>query len=464
MAFSEGGLKGRVKNALNFQKASWVVLFTALLLVAGLTLGLALDKSWGGSAELIGAYTLENAEEGPVLKLFADGVAEIVPSLISSYLPPKCRYRVEGGEVIFQADTAGLQPGAYGVADGQEIARFRVEEGGVLVFVGASVPLYIPEGARFKQSPGEERTAPSEDVLTKLYLGMPQGEVEAVLGRRDGEGSGLNFWLYEDLGSVYFSDGLATRFSLRDRIWDVDELVGAAVLAHNRPLLPAGEYLAESHVQLALAADEKGFTVYVVSQCQSCNLAGDYDIRVAGARNTPLSLTFTKDPAGHYQLAEYWEPEGDGKAALRARFPESTWAELDSEGYLEYLGCSCEFDTWFHFFGAAPYTAPLGIELGTVLVTNVAAHNVETAQDFDGQDYAYFLVRYFPGARIQIEEADIEKVEKIGAGWFLQYTDAAKNRAISGPEEDIEITPDLLGLYQPLTGRYAIAFKEYIYP
>lgn len=39
------------------------------------------------------------------------------------------------------------------------------------------------------------------DVLNRLYLGMPRSEVENVLGKRDGEGSGLDFWFYNDVGS-----------------------------------------------------------------------------------------------------------------------------------------------------------------------------------------------------------------------------------------------------------------------
>jgi len=41
----------------------------------------------------------------------------------------------------------------------------------------------------------------SPDTLNRLYLGMSRSEVENVLGKRDGEGSGLDFWFYNDVGS-----------------------------------------------------------------------------------------------------------------------------------------------------------------------------------------------------------------------------------------------------------------------
>lgn len=364
--------------------------------------------------------------------------------------------------MIIWARTTGPEPGTFGVVDGQEIARFAAAKGDALILVSASVPLYVPEGTRFRRSALGEKTAPAEDVLKKLYLGMPREEVEAVLGRRDGEGSGLDFWLYINLGSVYFIDGLATRFSFGDRIWDVDELTSAALLAQNSTLPGADGYLAESHVRLAITADKDSLTVYGLSLCRSYNLAGDYDIRATGEKNTPYILTFTRDSRGHYQLAQYWVPgETGNQAALRARFPESTWEELSSGGYREFLSDKCASDAWFHFYGVAPHTVPFGVEMGVVQVTNVAIDEVVTANDLSVQDYAYFLVQYFPGARVRIEEVE---TEKIGFGWVLQYDDTSKDREIRGPGADVEITPDLVGLYQPATCRYAMIFKKYVYP
>ena len=125
-----------------------------------------------------------------------------------------------------------------------------------------------------------ERTdAPGADIFDKLYLGMPRSEVKELFGEPNFMGSGMDFWGYTNIGSVYFDNipeefashyydrRIATRITIKDRIWDIDELVSVAVKQHNdgQYYAPDGVYPTESHVNIGIDVNESGFTVYVVS-------------------------------------------------------------------------------------------------------------------------------------------------------------------------------------------------------
>lgn len=49
LAFGEGGVKGRIKNVLNFKKPSWVIIFVSAALVVVLSVGFAVDRTTDGS-------------------------------------------------------------------------------------------------------------------------------------------------------------------------------------------------------------------------------------------------------------------------------------------------------------------------------------------------------------------------------------------------------------------------------
>jgi len=45
LAFSEGGLKARIKNVLNFKKTTWIIVISAVVLTTALSIGLALNRT-----------------------------------------------------------------------------------------------------------------------------------------------------------------------------------------------------------------------------------------------------------------------------------------------------------------------------------------------------------------------------------------------------------------------------------
>ncbi|HZK37493.1 MAG TPA: hypothetical protein VFC98_01255, partial [Clostridia bacterium] len=92
------------------------------------------------------------------------------------------------------------------------------------------------------------------DTLNRLYPGIPRSDVESVLGKRDSEGFGLDFWIYNDVGSIYFSgnfyegsaiynhdEAAVTQIKMKDKSWDIYDLISVAVKRHNTRDVPTEE-------------------------------------------------------------------------------------------------------------------------------------------------------------------------------------------------------------------------------
>lgn len=93
------------------------------------------------------------------------------------------------------------------------------------------------------------------DALNRLYPGIPCSEAESVLGKRDSEGFGLDFWIDNDVGSIYFSgnfyedsamynhdEAAVTQIKMKDKSWDIYDLISVAVKRHNTRDVPTEEY------------------------------------------------------------------------------------------------------------------------------------------------------------------------------------------------------------------------------
>ncbi len=70
LAFGEGGMKERIKNVLNFKKPSRVIITAAVVLVAVLSVGFAMDRTVGGrAAEITLDQVRELAKKGDALTM-----------------------------------------------------------------------------------------------------------------------------------------------------------------------------------------------------------------------------------------------------------------------------------------------------------------------------------------------------------------------------------------------------------
>jgi len=105
---------------------------------------------------------------------------------ISSYLLPDCTYAFSDGELLIYASIkVDKAEKAFGLKNGEEIARFAVVDDNTLVFQSATVPLFADKGARYVSvQPDHEKTPPK---LT-LYPGVPADPKAAKAITQDEEG------------------------------------------------------------------------------------------------------------------------------------------------------------------------------------------------------------------------------------------------------------------------------------
>lgn len=177
LAFGEGGMKARIKNVLKFKKSSRMLIMAAVAVALVFSIGLLADRTKKENTgfyppdESPRTYYLENPTERQkferlrFVRLYSDGRVEFLPALISSYTGPKCTSSITNDELLIHAVIENdSEEGAYGVKNGDVIARFRVEDEQTLVFLSADVPLFADAGARYVYKAVFETV--SDDILT----------------------------------------------------------------------------------------------------------------------------------------------------------------------------------------------------------------------------------------------------------------------------------------------------------
>ena len=62
-------------------------------------------------------------------------------------------------------------------------------------------------------------------------------------------------------------------------------------------------------------------------------------IKLDGGLISPVAITFKKDSAGNYQIAEYWTPEQGDKfiPSIRNKFPQECWNAINTGFYTKAL-------------------------------------------------------------------------------------------------------------------------------
>ena len=298
-----------------------------------------------------------------------------------------------------------------------------------------------------------------QEVLDKIYLGMTNDEVSELFGEPDYHASGLMWFGYDDVGT--FNPGINGRIdqiNIADKNWSIDELIITAVKQQSDGpyYVHDGAYPTEAHTILSLDANKDGFTVYIMSLWTTFLPDGDYNVREVGGTHSPLALTFTKNQDGDYELTEYWQPN-DGTyymPSIRSKFPEDTWDKVDTQLYIQSHNERCYDQAMYFFVGAVPHDGRYSIGTGTAVVTNYAESEVENES---------FIIKYFPGATLQIEEYDGEHTAEKPGNLLVEYADSGKNISIDrNGTAEIQITDDLIGIYDTGIGDYVMKFVKYM--
>jgi hypothetical protein len=116
---------------------------------------------WSGTFEQANtvawkSFALENttdqqrAERMTQFTLYTNGTMSFAPALISSYIPPRCTYSIEGGEMVFRAIIeTEWDMNFFGVKNGDVVARFSVEDENTLTFLSAEISLFAEPNGRY---------------------------------------------------------------------------------------------------------------------------------------------------------------------------------------------------------------------------------------------------------------------------------------------------------------------------
>lgn len=272
------------------------------------------------------------------------------------------------------------------------------------------------------------------DLLGKIYLGMTEKEVKDLFGEPDFAASGLMWFGYDNVGIFdpsFSKTGVIERISAGNKNWSVHELISSAVKSHYEENIvsPVGAYPCEWHEITSMDANKNEFTVEVTSQYELYMPDGGYDVRRVHWEYAHIKMTFAKNTYYNYVMTS-------------CNINDRVWA----------MGMApvqrCYDDAMYYFVGATRSSGRFGIGLGTVNVTDYA----ESMVTDDGE----FLIKYFPGATLQIEE-------DCTGNWILEYSDPGKNIAVGWDGTgEILITEDLIGIYNVDDGRYNMKFEKHV--
>ncbi|MDR0293000.1 MAG: M56 family metallopeptidase [Oscillospiraceae bacterium] len=521
LAFGEGGMKERVKRVLNFKRPSRIVIAAAVALAAVLSAGFAVNRIdnaaplseppgitvWSGNQNIEWAVG-KNEWNGSVFdrldnfqRLMTDKTIDALPYIknggaitiafggafpdaitVTEYIlsenggrkynVPGMSYNVRFGawNRIFsrimnrpgsftirpRANYAtGLSSNSADYMPGNTIKGYSILcawggnecEYGFVIRGDAAITMINekePPSDAAGQNPDIINASPAPFSLDKAYLGMTAAEVYALFGEPDFQASGLMWFGYDDVGVFdpgFSAAGVIERISFSGgKSWSVIDLVSAAVIQHYADDTSAGAYPAERHQIVSLDASESGFTAEGISQYELYLPDGEYDVRRVKWAYSNFNMTFAKNENYDYVLSSYSIDDGVWPMGM-APVPK------------------CYDDAMYHFVGAIPSMGRFSIGVDTIATAVVNNYALSETGDYEG-----FLIKYFPGATLQIEPFNEENAVmgyKPGS-WIIEYADSGKNITVGrNGTGEIPITDDLIGIYNAKDGKYGITFEKF---
>ncbi|MDR1558767.1 MAG: hypothetical protein LBS84_03530 [Clostridiales bacterium] len=119
----------------------------------------------------------------------------------------------------------------------------------------------------------------------------------------------------------------------------LDKAIADAIISNNKGLYGGGgDFVCEAHITLKTVQNGSNVTVYVMAHYEEFKKTGDV-ISNAGGSSMPVAITFNKDSAGNYQLAEYWIPENGNRytPSIQNKFPKDLWDKVDTQFFAKAL-------------------------------------------------------------------------------------------------------------------------------
>jgi len=119
----------------------------------------------------------------------------------------------------------------------------------------------------------------------------------------------------------------------------LDKAIADAIIANNKGLYGGGDFETQAHITLKSVTNGNNITVYAMALYEEFNKTGDKIDITGGSSCMPVAITFKKDSAGNYQVAEYWVPDVGNRftPSIQNKFPKDIWDKVDTQFYAKAL-------------------------------------------------------------------------------------------------------------------------------
>ncbi len=396
LAFGEGGVKGRIKNVLNFKKPSRVIIVAAVALVAVLSVGLAVSRagdetnydipditatetidgaqakalrfgySWydgknGVEADAIAPWQGEYADENTLVidgemgqNMIALSAEKPMTASYEIYLPDGTLYD-KGTREVYDS----LSPRLYWTGDKTGVgvvAPFEPDEYIYAVTIGwEKNDLKVTYGFKLVMTGKSNAYDEALNVIWNHHNDALSVSFTGVETLPDAEYAGdcyvFEVELPDGMKQVAVSKERGIFFTYSDGTWfaftgastDLETAVSEAILESNNNDFKSGDFAAEAHTTLAIVEEGDTVTVYLMVLYQVYGYSGGGFSELGGS-HMPVAITFDKRENSGFVMTEYWTPR-DGTyyaPSIREKFPPDIYEDaIDTQKYIYAHQMSC---------------------------------------------------------------------------------------------------------------------------
>lgn len=117
---------------------------------------------------------------------------------------------------------------------------------------------------------------------------------------------------------------------------NLESSVAGAILSANADGYKNADFAAQAHTILKTVEKDNTTTVYAMALYMKFGYAGS-GFSETGGSHMPVAITFEKNPAGEYELKEYWRPRdgSDYAPSIKDKFPSDIYHDaLDTQKYI----------------------------------------------------------------------------------------------------------------------------------
>lgn len=232
---------------------------------------------------------------------------------------------------------------------------------------------------------------------------------------------------------------------------DLEANITDAILTKNARQYQKGDFRCESHVILKTVEDKNTTTVYMMALYLEFGYSAGGASEIGGS-HIPVAVTFTKNEAGQYTLAEYWTP-GDGAyygSSIKEKFPADIFNKaINTQAYIAAQKQECYEKAAKYGGSLEDIEAKIGELIDAITASPATASNPGAYIDAHQNEYdellrygdytlGYVFAEFLKGGQTGLRghimvvamrdllgEEDVEFSYSVGQEWFDQWRDKA---------------------------------------